>query len=131
MPETDLLDPPKHADSKLSSIGAPPKQAPPRGPLIGVVARLYWMLGGNAVLYLAAVAITQQGHERAWTADAAFLAAAASLVLVRYVDIALLGGATASGEPASRSDWHRYAGRLLLLALAAWIIARAVALIGF
>lgn len=26
MPETDLLDPPKHADSKLSSIGAPPKQ---------------------------------------------------------------------------------------------------------
>jgi len=89
------------------------------------------MLAGNAVLYLAAVAITQQGHERAWTADAAFWAAVASLVLVRYVDIALLGGATASGKPASLSDWYRYAGRLLLLALAAWIIAHAVALIGF
>jgi hypothetical protein len=85
------------------------------------------MLVGNAVLYLVAVAITQHGHERAWTTDAAFWTAVASLVLVRYVDIALLGGATSSGEPASFSDWYRYAGRLLLLATA----AHAVALIGF
>jgi hypothetical protein len=33
MPETDLLDSPKQADSKLSSIGAPPKQPDTRGPL--------------------------------------------------------------------------------------------------
>ena len=32
MPETDLPDSPKQADSKLSSIGAPPKQPDMRGP---------------------------------------------------------------------------------------------------
>ena len=32
MPETDLPDSPKQADSKLSSIGAPPKQPDTRGP---------------------------------------------------------------------------------------------------
>lgn len=32
MPKTGLLDSPKQADSKLSSIGAPPKQPDTRGP---------------------------------------------------------------------------------------------------
>ena len=89
------------------------------------------MLVGNAALYLAAVAITQQVHQRAWTADAVFWAAVVSLVLVRYVDIALLGGATAAGEPASFSDWYRYAGRLFVIALAVWIIAHAAAQLAF
>jgi hypothetical protein len=130
MPETHLLDPSKQAASKVSFIGPQPKQADSKRSFIGAVARLYWMLVGNAGVYVVAIAITQQGHERAWATDAAFWMAVASLVLVRYVDIALLGGATASGEPASFGDWYRYAGRLLLLSLAVWIIAHAVVLIG-
>ena len=131
MPETKLLDPPKQADSSPSVNGVPPKQAVARFPLIGAVARLYWMLVGNAVLFLIAIAIVQQGNERAWTTDAGFWTAVGSLVLVRYVDVALLGGATTSGEPASFSDWYRYVGRLLLVALAVWIAAHLVVQIGF
>lgn len=131
MPETVLLDPPKQSDPKPACIGASPGQPDKKYPLIGGVARLYWMLVGNAALYLAAVAITQQGHQRAWTADVAFWAAVVSLVLVRYVDIALLGGAAAAGEPTSFSDWYRYAGRLFVIALAVWIIAHAAAQLGF
>jgi len=131
VPETHLLDPPKQATSKISFIGPQPKQADSKPSFISAVARLYWMLVGNAGGYVVGIAITQQGHERAWATDAAFWRAVASLVLVRYVDITLLGGATASGEPASFGDWYRYAGRLLLLAFAVWILAHAVALIDF
>jgi hypothetical protein len=127
MPETNLSDPPKQAHSRPSVNGAPPKQTDPKPSLIGVAARLYWMLVGNAILYLFAVAITQRGYERGWVADAGFWAAVGSLVLVRYVDVALLGGATASGGPASRRDWHRYVARLLPVSFVLWIIAHAVA----
>ena len=114
MPQTNLPTPPKHA------------------PFIGALARLYWMLVGNAILSLIVIGIVaQQGRERAWITDAAFWTVVASLVLVRYLDIALLYGTTASGEPASFGHWYRYAWRLLLLALAGWIVAHAVALIRF
>jgi hypothetical protein len=89
------------------------------------------MLLGNAILALVALIIVQQGRDRAWATDAAFWGAVASLVLVRYVDIALLDGATASGEPASSRDWRRYTAGLLPLALVMWIGAHAAARIGF
>jgi hypothetical protein len=89
------------------------------------------MLVGNAILTLVAVAIAQQGRDRAWATDATFWTAVASIVIVRYLDIALLDGATASGEPASLSDWRRYTARLLLIALVVWIVVHAVARIGF
>ena len=127
MPETNLLDPPKQVHSRPSVNGAPPEQTDPKPSLIGVAARLYWMLVGNAILYLFAVAIMQQGHQRAWITDVGFWATVGSLVLVRYVDVGLLGGATASGEPASRRDWHRYVARLLPVSSVVWIIAHAVA----
>jgi hypothetical protein len=110
-PMREVVPPPsKHADSKLT----------------GAFARLYWMLGGNAALSLLAIGIAQQGPQPTWVTDAVFWTVAASLVLVRYLDIALLGGATASGGPASLRDWHRYSWRLLLVALGVWIIAHAI-----
>lgn len=126
MPETDLLDPPKQAHSNVAFIDTPPKRPDAAGSLVCAVARLYWMLVGNAALYLAAVGITIGSDERAWTADAVFWAAVASLVLVRYVDITRLRGLTGSGEPASVGDWYRYVGRLFLVSVTVWILAHAV-----
>ena len=128
MPGTNLLDPPKSVDAP--KIAAPPKRVDSKPSLVGAAARLYWMLAGNAALYLTALAIAQQGRESAWIADAAFWGIVGSLALVRYADIARLGGATASGEPASLVDWRRYVRRLLVLSFAGWIIARAVAQVG-
>jgi hypothetical protein len=84
------------------------------------------MLLGNAVLSLIAFRIAQPGPERTWITDVAFWTVVASLVLVRYLDIARLGGTTASGEPASFGNWRQYSWRLLLLALAVWIVAHAL-----
>jgi hypothetical protein len=98
-------------------------------PFLGAVARLYWMLLGNAVLALIAFRIAQPGPERTWITDVAFWTVAASLVLVRYLDIVRLGGTTASGEPASSRDWRGYSWRLLLIALAVWIVAHALRLV--
>ena len=84
------------------------------------------MLLGNAALSLIALGIAQRGPERTWLTDAAFWIVAASLVLDRYLDIARLGGTTASGEPSSFRAWRQYSWRLLLLALAVWIVAHAL-----
>ena len=127
MPETNLLGLPKLSDPKVSLHPLPPKQSDAERSLAGAVARLYWMLVGNAVLYLAAVGITLQSHESPWVIDAVFWAAVASLVLVRYLDITRLHGLTGSGEPASVGDWSRYACRVFLVSLTVWILAHAVA----
>jgi hypothetical protein len=103
-----------------------PPKADSSPPFLGAVARLYWMLLGNAVLSLIAFRIAQRGPERTWITDVAFWTVVASLVLVRYLDIARLGGTTASGEPASFRDWRQYSWRLLLIALAVWIVAHAL-----
>ena len=60
--------------------GPPPKQTVPKASVIGAFARLYWMLVGNAILTLVAVAIAQQGRDRAWATDATFWTAVASIV---------------------------------------------------
>jgi hypothetical protein len=124
-----MPDPHPHPSAKYDSkISATPKQADARG--ISTLARLYWMLVGNGILVLLALAITQDRHQRALTTDAAFWAVVASLLVVRYLDVARLGGKTASGEPASLGDWFRYSRRLLLIAAVAWIVVRAIPLVG-
>ena len=128
MPATHLLDPPKRPVPSVPAAALREAARPGRS---AAAARLYWMLVGNAALYLTAVAIVQQGHNRAWTANVAFSAAVISLVVVRYVDVTRLDGATATGEPASFSDWYRYARRLFMIALGVWITAHATALFGF
>jgi hypothetical protein len=107
VPEPIRVDQPKQFDPKLSFTAVPPRQRRSKPTLISAVARLYWMLAGNAALYLLALAIAQQ-RQQASTKDVAFFAVVASLILVRYLDIAWLGGATASGKPASLGDWYRY-----------------------
>src|SRR4030095_16555071 len=103
-----------------------PPKADSSPPFLGAVARLYWMLLGNAVLSLIAFRIAQRGPERTWITDVPFWTVVASLVLVRYLDIARLGGTTAAGAPASFRDWRQYSWRLLLIALAVWIVAHAL-----
>jgi hypothetical protein len=128
MPETHVLDPPQRADATVAFIGPRLEQSRSQPSLIGAVARVYWMLAGNAALYLVALAIALRGPEYRWTTDVGFWAVVASLALVRYADITALGGATASGGPASLSDWHRYVRGLLPIAAAVWLIAHGLAL---
>lgn len=95
----------------------------------GCLVRLGWMFVGNVLLVLCAIAIAQRGRSLSWV-DAAFWALIASLLGLRYLDIARMGGQTATGQPASMSHWRRYVAFLLVFALALWFGAHAVAWFG-
>jgi hypothetical protein len=103
-----------------------PQTADRQGTAAGVLARLWWMLLGNAVLALSVVFIFHNTTGFFHAADVVFWCAAASLVLIRYVDIRFLNGLTAIGEPASMRHWVRYTVVLIVCSAAAWILAHAV-----
>jgi hypothetical protein len=89
----------------------------------GVMARLWWMLAGNAVLGFCAVFIFHYRDGWFHTADAVFWITAASLVLVRYLDVRFLNGLTGAGAPATIRHWVRYTGVLILCSVVLWGIA--------
>jgi hypothetical protein len=95
-------------------------------PFSGCFARLFWMCLGNGVLLVTAYAIS---HEPPWTftsRDALFWATVGLLLLVRYMDIHLMGGRTAQGEPATGRHYGRYAAGLMAVSFVLWLLARAV-----
>lgn len=110
---------------RLAGEPPPTDQSSSRS-IVSAVARVYWMIVGNCLLYIAALAIAQG---RAWGSaiDALFWLTAASLVAVRYLDVRLLGGTTASGTRATFRDWYVYSRTLLAASLALWMASRALA----
>ena len=127
MPDLHLLDPPGLTDLPRRVASSRPERAGAWTPILGGSARLYWMLFGNAFLYVAAVAIAQQDDGGPGLPDALFWAGVVSLIVIRYLDIARWHGATASGEPASLDGGHRYARGLCVVSAIAWIVAHGVA----
>jgi hypothetical protein len=96
-----------------------------QGTAAGVLARLFWMLFGNAILAFSAVFILHNRGGFLHTADLVFWITVAVLVLVRYLDIRFLNGLTAAGAPASMRHWIRYVVVLLAVAVVGWILAHA------
>jgi hypothetical protein len=91
----------------------------------GVLARLFWMLFGNAILAFSIVFILHNQGGFLHTADAVFWITVALLVLVRYLDIRFCNGLTAAGAPASKRHWVKYVVILLIASTSAWILAHA------
>jgi hypothetical protein len=94
---------------------------------IGVAARLYWMLGGNAVLGFLAIFIAKAPSLFSWF-DLAYWMVWASLVAVRYADVMFLRGTTGDGTPATLSHWRRYSVVLSLVCAAVWAAGHATGL---
>ena len=97
---------------------------------LGCLVRLYWMMLGHAVLFFSLLLIARAGGLALSAADVVYWAAVFSLVVIRYVDVRYLGGSTSTGQPASLSDWRRYALLLTLLSLVAWAAAHGLAYAG-
>jgi hypothetical protein len=93
----------------------------------GFLARLYWQFLGNALVFILLVFVYEKHPRLPSLLDAAYLAAVATLVIVRYVDIRFLNGQTAEGKPATMADWRSYTRLTGALALGAWLLARALA----
>lgn len=99
--------------------------------LSGCAVRFFWMLVGNIVLFFITISIAQHEPFNLSWRDAAFVGVVLALIAARFVDIAYLDGKTTEHQPASRSDWTRYATRLLAGGVAVWLAAHGVAAAGW
>ena len=88
--------------------------------VLGLFARFFWMLGGNAVLVVSILLILQHKGKTFHTADIVFWIAAATLIIARYLDIKFCNGLTASGKPASMKHWRKYSIGLTICAAILW-----------
>ncbi len=109
----------------------PPTPPPERqDPLLGCVTRLTWMALLPAALFFSAFLIAE-GRSLAGISPHLTLVGAAALALVtRWVDVAVMGGQTADGRPATTADLRRYAVTLAVVSAALWLVAMAVARLG-
>ena len=114
---------------RVKTASDAPKEAPANDNAqssFGCLARLTWLLGGNVALGMLLLAIME---ERPWTlttVDALFWLAVAGVIGIRYVDVARLGGTTASGEPATHEHFARYAVRFATAWTLAWVGAQSI-----
>lgn len=86
--------------------------------LIGIFARLFWMMAGPAILLL--LAYTLASNEKGWLAPSsiAFLVVLAGVVIARWLD-----PHTSEGEPTTPAHLRKYMVSTVGMGLLAWVIA--------
>ncbi len=94
---------------------------------LGCLARLYWLLLGNVALGVSAIGVFQSRGAWLSARDILYWALVLSLLCVRYADVRYLGGATATGQPASVRDWRRYAVLVLAASAGLWALMHGLA----
>ena len=104
------------------------EEAPPEN-LAGCFARVFWMVFGNFALVLAAFYIFKNREGFLTILDAVYLLIVVALVVVRYLDITKLNGATTSGKPATLADWRKYFIGIAAISVVLWIAAHAGAIL--
>ncbi|MBK9304438.1 MAG: hypothetical protein IPM94_11255 [bacterium] len=114
------------ADSRIPSSSPVPTPEPTG--CLGVIVRLSWLAIGPALLFALTFKIGDTA--RFSGLDILFWVVAAGMVVVRYLDIARLGGQTANCEPAGMRDWRRYAVAVPVVAGVLWALAHTL-LVGF
>lgn len=88
----------------------------------GCLFHLFWMGGGNVILFFCLTYILHN-HVRtlAWV-DLAYWLTVPAMIAARWVDIRSYKGDTVTGEPATISHLRKYAVLLPVVALVVWII---------
>jgi hypothetical protein len=94
--------------------------------VFGLFAKFFWTLLGNAILFFTAISIYHHKGQIFHTADIVFWVTAATLILVRYLDIKFWNGLTVTGMPASMTHWLKYAVVLLVCSTIVWIILHVI-----
>ena len=83
------------------------------------------MFLGYIPIVACAAALVDSRSSSSW-ADLAFWAGIVFILLARLVDVLLLEGRTAEGEPANLGHWMRHAASLTVIALIAWFCLRRI-----
>ena len=94
--------------------------------ILGCLIPTFWMLGGNGILAICAVAIAAGERATSNAADLCYWLTVGCLLAARYADIRYLGGRTSEGAPASMAHWRRYAVVLVVVSIVLWIVAHSV-----
>ena len=94
--------------------------------IVGLLARIFWMLIGNMVLAISMIIIIQHKGSMFHAADLVFWITIAAIILVRYLDIKFWGGLTAAGGPATIANWNRYAAALLIGSAVVWVVLHGI-----
>jgi len=92
----------------------------------GVLARLYWMLFGNALLLFLLVFLFTKRPRLPSLFDVSCLVVVGSLIVVRLLDVRFLNGRTAEGDPATMDHWRRYAWVVGPIGVGAWLATRVI-----
>jgi len=98
--------------------------------LLGLLLRIFWMIAGNAALALSGLYIAQQHGGLFSVAAVCYGIIAAMLIASRYTDIVRYAGTTAYGQPATLTDWRRYAAGMVAISAAGWLAAHGIAYLG-
>ena len=101
---------------------------PDRGQSGGCLLRLFWMVVGNMMLLLAALAILERPSRMIGLADLVFWVTVAAMLAARYADIHHFDGRTADGDPATMAHWRTYALWVCGGAVVLWLAAHALTL---
>lgn len=88
----------------------------------GLLARLFWLVGGNLALLGAAAVILRDDLAALSWMSLLFWLFAGALIGVRYLDVTRLGGLTSDGKPATLADFRRYGVKLLAFAAVLWLV---------
>ena len=94
-------------------------------PVSGCLARLFWLVGGNAMLALALLQILFTQPPIFSLVDAFYGSIVVLILVARYVDIRYFHGATGEGKPSTMADWRRHASIEVGAAAVAWCAAHA------
>ncbi len=94
--------------------------------ILSFILRLFWMLLGNAILFVSMLLIFQSTDGKFHIVDTVFWVTTASLVIARYLDIKFYNGHTATGEPADMSHWRGYTIILLVCSAVLWVLLHAI-----
>ena len=93
---------------------------------LGLFLRLYWMLGGGAMLAIAAAYPLAHTKTPASLSLAVCCLISISMIAARYIDIRNCSGQTVDGDPADLGHLKRYAMIMLpvsvLLPVGVWVI---------
>jgi hypothetical protein len=93
----------------------------------GCLLRLFWILAGNAAIYLALATIAATKPPLPSSLDFVVGITLILMIAARWLDITRNDGRTVSGEPATLRHWRRHAVMLVGATLAAWSLAHLIA----
>jgi hypothetical protein len=106
-----------------------PSNTPDLAPVApaGCLLRLFWMIAGNAAIYLSLATIAANKPPLPSYLDFVVGIMVILMLAARWLDITRCDGRTMSNEPATLGHWRRYAVLLCGSSLAAWSLAHLIA----